>query len=266
MTSNDSVSLRGTSGIQRPPWGYTAMAGGHVTGNGTGTLIGNVYAAQGVACQGGINWGTSSMDCNVYAMQKFSVKGAATLHGQVTANEIQVTGTDNIEKKILSANVPLMEVPDLELDELYKIAQENGQVRDGGITASSKDYGAIPGGVLWIEGDATFNGAVNFEGCIIATGRLTFNGTVTHQRVGDFPSMVSRDASIKVNGHHTISGLMWANGDVALNGSGVVAGTIMARHDIRLNGAYGIVAYANSKPGTGDEDTREKVVITAWQK
>lgn len=254
------------------PWAYAVLVNGYIQHNGAGTVIGAVHVNNYLDCNGSLVWGTTNELCNVSAVSPskgFQVSGNATVYGTVKAPRIRVTGQENIQNKVVGPVDPIP-FPTLDLTPYYQIAVANGQVFNSLNLNGTVNWGRIPGGVRWINGNLIQNGSLNFEGCVIATGYIRFNGAVTQRRVGQLPAIVSRDSYIRVNGHHEIEGLVYAKSDVTWNGSGYIRGAVLVGGNMTFNGAYGNLYYAYCEPspnaGSTPPSQRDYVIISAWQK
>lgn len=255
------------------PWGHTILCNGYITHNGAGTCYGSVHANNYITCNGTIAWGSAGSNIYVSAHSSskgFRANGSATIMGTVQAPVITVNGTKNITTEIVS-DPGTVAFPTPDLTAYYNIAAANGQVFSSQSLNGSVNWGAIPGGVKWINGTFTQNGALTYSGCIIATGNITFNGSVNQTRVGDLPAIVSRDGTVKVNGSHTVKGLVFSKGDLTWNGSGTIDGAILVGGNMTFNGSYGLLAYTYSEPGDaggggGGGSGSDLVGVTAWQK
>ena len=253
------------------PWAHSIFCNGYITHNGSGTTIGSVHVNNYLQCNGSLTWGTSEVDCNVTACSSskgFKGNGTITIYGTVKAPVISVNGTDAIRTKVITA-VDVIPFPEIDLAPYYQIAEANGQVFSSQSPNGTADWGAIPGGVKWINGTLTQNGSLSWQGCVIATGNIRFNGTISQTRIGDLPAIISRDGEIRVNGAHTVNGLVYSKGDLTWNGAGTINGAILVGGNLTFNGTYGNIAYVYSEPGTVDGTSgtsKDHVAVTAWQK
>ncbi len=232
------------------PWAHSIFVNGNITHNGAGILIGSVRCNHTIKCNGAFIWGTDSHNCDVYAYTKFRANGVAVVKGTVYSPKIFVWGVDCIRNKVIGP-IELVEFPTLDLTPYYQIAQDHGQVYSGRTYNGVENWGEIPGGVRWYNGNVRFNGCLAYSGAIIATGYVQFNGVVVHSRVDDLPAVISRDSYIKINGADIFHGLIYAAGDIRLNGADLLEGSFLCGGNARFNGAYGQIAYSYSVPGTG---------------
>jgi hypothetical protein len=248
------------------PWGQTIFANGTITLNGSGTAFGRVHANVRVNQHGSVDWGLPDRSCDVSAVQSITVRGASTIYGTLKAPSV-VTSENSVITQVLQTSVPIIPMPEMDLTEMYNTAVANGQVYPGGNYNSNVTLANIPGGVAWFNGNVNFKKNIDFNGCVIATGNITFNGAMQAGRAGNLPLIISRDGSIRINGHHTLRGLIYSKGDIRLNGSGIIEGTMIAGGDITLNGSYGIITYESCiPPGHESEGSGEDIiVVSAWQ-
>ena len=258
------------------PWGYSVLANGYIVLNGQGTAFAYCHANSYITCNGNLEWGNGTSNVVVSSAnssQGFLANGQITVHGTVRAPKITINGNINIDHQIVT-NVATVTFPTPDLTSYYNIALANGQVNSSALTLNGNtSWGAIAGGVKWVNGAFTANGSLSYSGCIIATGNMTFNGVTTQTRVGDLPAAVSRDGTVVMNGSHTVEGLVFSKGDLTWNGQGSIAGSVLCGGNLTFNGSYGIVSYKYSEPGTaagggggGGSGGADKVGISAWQK
>ncbi|MFH0907251.1 MAG: hypothetical protein V1929_00610 [bacterium] len=244
------------------PWAHTLFVNGKATINGAGNCYGSVQCNQDMRVNGTFSWGIPGNPVDVYCCVGFRANGSSVLEGMVYAPSVNAAA--GVPRTIQA--VPTVAMPTLDLTPYYALAVANGQVFSGGTVSGS--IGTIPGGVRWYNGDATFNGGVNYAGCIIATGDINFKGGCTQTKVGQLPAVVSRDGSVTLSGSRTMQGLIYAYGDLTCNGSGTENGTIIVGGNMTLNGSYGLFTYDYSfpsLPGTAGS-TNCDVGVTAWQK
>lgn len=244
------------------PWAHTIFVNGYARLNGSGNCYGSVYCNQDVRANGSFSWGTVANPVDVYCAVEFRANGSSSLAGMVYAPSVSAPG--GVPRTIQA--VPTLAMPTLDLTPYYNLALANGQVYAGGTVSGA--IGAIPGGVRWYNGAATFNGGVNYSGCIIATGNINFKGGCTQTKVGDLPAVVSRDGSVTLSGSRTMQGLIYSYGDLTCNGSGQENGTIIVGGNMTLNGSYGLFTYDYSFPSLPGSSgtTNSDVGVTAWQK
>lgn len=253
------------------PWAYGVFCNGYVGFNGSSTLKGAVHVNNYLSCNGSIAWGSSAnpvyVECS--GAQGFSVNGASVITGTIKAPVINVNGT--VTTRVVGP-VPTIQLPALNLTSYYQTALANGQVVGSSITINNKqtwpNVASIPGGILWVNGTLTVKGGgnLNYNGCIIATGGITLNGSTSQTQVGNLPAFISRDGSIEMNGSQDLNGLIYAGGDIRMNGSGTLDGAIMSGGNILFNGSANItVNYVNANPDGTTQTTQDHVIITAWQ-
>lgn len=244
------------------PWAHTLFVNGRATVNGSGNCYGSVRCNQDFRANGTFEWGSPGNPVDVYCSVEFQANGVSTLDGMVYAPSISAPG--GVPQTVQA--VPAIAMPTLDLTPYYNLALANGQVFSGGTVSGS--IGTIPGGVRWYNGAATFNGGVNYAGCIIATGSINFKGGCDQTKVGQLPAVVSRDGSVTLSGARTMQGLIYSSGDFTCNGSGEENGTIIVGGNMTLNGAYGLFTYDYSFPSLPGTlgTTNSDVGVTAWQK
>jgi hypothetical protein len=254
------------------PWGYSVLVNGYITHNGAGTAFGKVHVNNYLTQNGSIEWGSDAdpMQVSCSGANGFIGNGSISIHGTIRAPQIQINGTEHVHQKLVQS-VPTVPFPTLDLTPYYQIALANGQVFSSQSPNGDVNWGLIPGGVKWISGTFSQNGSLSYQGAIIATGNITFNGSVTQTKYQQLPAIISRDGYVKVNGSHQINGLVYAKGDCTWNGAGHIYGSILVGGNLTFNGSYGNIYYDFSQPspdpagGGGGSGVSDHCVITAWQ-
>lgn len=257
------------------PWAHSIFVNGYMRCNGAGTLEGSVHVNNYFQQNGAATYGTVAQDCDisVCGAAGFDANGSVTVHGTVRAPVISINGTATIDEQIVGPvdTIPFPTLAD-KFIEYFNIASANGQVLEGNQKINgNQSWGAIPGGVKWINGTLTVNGGLTWDGCVIATGNITLNGgcSLVQSRVGDLPALMSQNGQIKVNGSHTVHGLMYSKGDLTWNGAGETRGSILVGGNLTFNGASDVIGYVYSEPGDpggGGTSLQDKIGVTAWQR
>ncbi|WFB37001.1 hypothetical protein P3T73_04410 [Kiritimatiellota bacterium B12222] len=156
-------------------------------------------------------------------------------------------------------NVPSLVLPFLDVEAFKSYAESNGTyfvgsqsigrswltadiLRRTGVNVTNNETHYAPdGGVLFVDGDVTVTSDMDFEGVIVATGNITFNGAATFTNPTDFPAMVSVDGNISVGAGASggVDGWVYAmNGSVYCSGGAGGLSGIIAAQDIRITGGY----------------------------
>jgi hypothetical protein len=225
--------------------------------NGNGTVVGDVTSSTGI---GGI--GNSSIDGDATGPD-FSGKYAAD-----AATEPDDPQAGPIIGDATFADVPLVQIPQLDLTPYYNWAADNGAViGDLGTITRTTDW-VIPGGVLWVNGDFRYSGSGNIIGAIIATGNIIWTGSGSQVKVDSNPSLISRDGSIDISGNGEFHGLIYApNGDFEKTGAGQVTGTILVGGTFTKGGGWEMLSYEDSTPVPPDSGTviGDVIGVAAWQ-
>lgn len=214
--------------------------------------------------------------------------GVQTIHGNVSssteidfphiegiANAPSVSGTVGTEKE--GAVSPVI-IPNIDLTPYYNAALASSAVSNNNVTLSGT-Y-SPPGGILWVNGDITFESGT-FTGCFIATGNIytgTGNGTYTFRPVNQYPTLVCRDGDMTWQGGNgslvDFQGLVYLKtGSLDKSGNGDVngLGSIIAAGGISKNGGWSGMLYQDSTPvppgggGTTNGPT-DQIGISAWYK
>ncbi len=242
-----------------PAFQYAICCGGQLDISGSVTVNGarlHSNNALTLSGSGAINAGqlaTSSVGISLDS-------GASRITGNVQAPAVgpadrlgQISGTKTV------AAVPTVQIPKLNLDRLYAIAQANGQVYNG--SQAWNHTFAPQGGVVWVNGSIQLTGSGTYSGAFIATGDIDMGAGASIQKVSDYPALASTAGSITLKGN-TVTGLIYVragNIDVqsssfTVNGSVICGGNVTGRGGWTLN-------YVDCSM----TDTASHVVITAWE-
>ena len=134
---------------------------------------------------------------------------------------------------------PVVEMPDF--SEILKMQAESaGQAYEGNKTFNGGHiYVDSP---IYVDGDVTVNGSrFTGNGCILATGSITFNGSNLNASTEDAVCFYSQNGDITINGSHAVlDGILYApEGSITMNGShqtinGRVIGDTVAFHGSNL--------------------------------
>ena len=129
--------------------------------------------------------------------------------------------------------------------------------------------------ILYVNGSITMASATALRLCIIATGDIQASGQVTLLQPATYPTLVSREGSIKLTGGSQVDGLIAAmgpSGDIQTTGGGNtpvnINGSLLVGGDFKDNGNWCI---HNSYSPTmmlappGSSITEDYTVIVAWQ-
>lgn len=264
----ENIPLITTNGLPPPtsPWAYGVFCNGYLSFNGSSTFRGSAHINNYFQGNGSVNWGSATnpiyFECS--GANGFSINGASTIIGTIRAPDINVHGTVS---SAIEGPVPTIAMPIIDLTPYYQTALANGQVFNSSTINNAQNWGTIPGGVRWYNGNLTVNGggSITYKGCVIATGNMTLRGSTTQTQIANLPAFISRDGSITMNGAHTINGLVYAGGNMTFNGSGSVAGALMAGGNMIFNGAASLVVnYVYSNPSGAQAGSQDHVIITAW--
>lgn len=223
-----NVGTLGTEGEDPTnPWRYAIFANGNLRLNGTPPAV-----------RGGM-----------HSNQEFRLNGVpSNVEGEVTARTFQWTGGQLPSDQIGTFHeIPFPQLTDPYFVELLKTAKDNGAFRGPG-TYRQSDLASLKGGVAWFTGDVTLHGSFTYNGILIVTGNITFQGS----------------------GTRTLSGLMFTPGHITANGSTTLylTGSMMSGGNILFNGAASIFTHSGVGPDDGEDGTEgeDKIVVSAmWE-
>ena len=112
FSAGTSTNGGGGSADPTSPWGQSVFVNGVLSHNGSGTAYGNVRCNQNIQCNGSLAWGSASNPCVVKCSGQFSGNGSINIRGSLTAPQIQINGSDQVQSKTIAA-VPQMAMPTL---------------------------------------------------------------------------------------------------------------------------------------------------------
>jgi hypothetical protein len=210
---------------------------------------------------GGLNAGTSVVFCNkeydmvgtsdiiayVYAAGGINRAGSSTITGNVRAPYI--AGSDKIYGVKTITSITPVKIPEVDPTPYYNHALANGQVFNSNQHFSGSASIAIPGGIIWVNGDFKRSGSGDFSGCIIATGDIDISGTGNYYKVNEFPLAWSISGKVDFSGHGNVTGLLFAmGGEFDKTGNGNVTGSIICKGNFRKTGGWDFLAYKKNIP------------------
>ena len=222
----------------------------------------------------------------VHANTAFSMNGGGVVNGYVSSSvEIGCVGNCDIigdatapawsgkfparvQGEATTADVPLLQIPQLDLTPYYNWAAEHGAVWNGDQHWSSSSDFVVPGGVMWVNGDFRYSGSGNIIGAVIATGDIIWTGSGSQVKVDSNPSLISRDGNIDIAGNGEFHGLIYVpNGDFEKTGEGQVTGTILVSGEFTKGGGWEMLTYEDSTPVPPDGGTiiGDVIGVSAWQ-
>ncbi len=217
----------GDDDVPPNPWRYAMFANGNLRLNGTPPTVRG----------------------HLHTNQEFRLSGnPRNIEGTVTARSFDWSGGQLPPQQIGTfREVPFPSLSDPYFVSLLGIAQANNAVRPGGRTYRASDFAGISGGVIWITGNATLHGSFTFNGVVVVTGKITFQGS----------------------GTRVINGLLYTPSSIEANGSTelYLTGSLMAGGNIEFNGASSIFTHGAVGPGGDEDDTptgEDRIVVTAW--
>lgn len=210
--------------------------------------------------------GSGVLNSDIESSISVELKGnAGAINGNVFAPEV-AGKTGKVSGSIVTTNVPMLGMPDLDLTPFYIYALNHGAVHEGSLTLSGS-Y-SCPGGILWVNGDLTVAGNGTMTGCFIATGDIKVTGGSTFIKVSDYPALVSRDGDIKATGGGDYRSLIYARiGNVEIGGGGAVRGSIVCGGNFKKSGGSTDFYYENVLPVPPyEEDGNAHLALSAWQR
>lgn len=255
-------------------YGYGILAGGEFEWLGTGTtyLVGATAHANGAMKITGSNrfQGTVTSSVRIWST------GSSDIEGDAKAPEFKGKTPGNVTGTATLGEVPVVELPELDLAPYHAAALAIGEVYDGEKHFSGASDIRPAGGIMWVNGDLRISGSGDMYGCFIATGDIRISGSGDQYKVECYPALISRDGDIDITGNSEFHGLIYAmNGEFRKSGNGRVVGSILCRKDFKKSGSWTGLIYEHSVPsppscGSGNTDTGGDTVLcnvpplTAW--
>jgi len=257
-----------TNGLSTNAFDYAICAGGTLSWAGNSDItLSNAW----LHCNSAYNAnGANKVKGNVSSSVGISLCGNAEITGTGVAPSI----SGNVGNPIIMP-VPLVPIPNIDLTPYYLAALANNQVFNGNRSLSGNV--APTGGIMWVNGNVYF-GNGTYTGCFIATGdiqiKTTGQGTVTFNKVANYPILVSRDGDITVKQAKTMTfnGLIYAKtGGFYKQGSGDVIGrgSIVVAGGFNKVGEWSGMLYEDSTPvppGISGPAESYIVAVSAWQR
>jgi hypothetical protein len=192
------------------------------------------------------------------------MSGSGDINGNIKSPLLSKSGSGKITGTTSLVAVPNVAIPVIDLTPYYNYALKNGQVFSGKTIVGSASV-AVPGGVMWVNGDFKYSGSGDVTGSIIATGNVDISGSGMFTAASTYPAIVSRDGNIKMSGSGKITGLIYARiGDIDKSGSGDVTGSIICGGDLDKSGSWNTLTYKNSAP-IPPECTGSNYVEIGWR-
>jgi len=259
----------GSGGTSSPiAWDKTLFAAGTLRMNGNGNVDGDLHSNDALTLNGSCD--ISPGPVNISSSTSIRINGGVTTPGTITAPSVTINGSKTSGMTVSEEAVPTVAAPDMTdlLNDYYNTAVANGQVLNGNQNINGNStWNNKPGGVVWINGRASFNGNFTYDCIVIATGNISMNGNCSYNGTsGETGGLVSRDGTISINGNSNVSGLLYAAGDVTLNGNVTLYGQIISEEDIRLNGNITVMSYTYSGPPIAPSDPSVDIIgVAAWQ-
>ncbi len=253
---------------ENDPFKYAAVCGGGGMtwgGNGSITITGApVHANTAFSMNGG-----GVVNGDVSSSVEIGCSGNCDITGDATAPAWSGKFPDRVQGDAITADVPQVPIPQLDLTPYYNWASEHpgAVIGDVGTIARSTDW-VIPGGVLWVNGDFRYAGSGNIIGAIIATGDIIWTGSGSQVKVDSNPSLISRDGNIDIAGNGEFHGLIYApSGDFEKTGAGQVTGSILVSGSFTKGGNWDMLCYEDSTPVPPDSGTviGDVIGVAAWQ-
>lgn len=125
--------------------------------------------------------------------------------------------------------------------------------------------------ILYVPGNIKISSSATVRICIIATGDIWIAGQATLQQPSTYPTLVSRDGSIKLTGGSSVEGLvaaMSSSGTVSTSGGGNtpvnISGAVVVGGTFKDSGRW-TIEHSTVELVPPDETTaQDNVVVVAW--
>ena len=255
-----------------PAFGYGIMTGGGLSWSGVGTLIGGKIHSNKTFELGG----NGQINGDVDSSDGIDVSGNANVSGTVTGSPVDLDNDPGTSKESASAlvvaDLPPVAFPEIDLTPYYNVAKANSQVLTGQTININSDT-VIPGGVLWLEGDASviISKDVTFTGMIVSTGNLKINSQGTMTAANGYPLIAVEDdgGDLDIQAQGEYNGLIYVKSGMKFTGGGDINGQIILKGDLQKGGNSDVTINVISLPPViPDDDTGDpgNIVVAAWQK
>lgn len=219
---------------------YVLAAGGNNqldagTGQSSGTITGDIYSAGNTQLDGPSSGGVLAITGNVQAGGSISSGSNVTVSGSQTPS--------------YSSSVTF---PTADFSYYQTIAQANGAYYAGNVTYnnSSPIPSAPTGGVIYVNGNITINGAQSTTACMVATGNIQISKSgsvypqITVTNANNYPAFLvggnfQYSSTGNGNGYLNVTGLLFTNGNIQFDSANhetfTLNGSMAARGNIQVN-------------------------------
>ena len=206
------------------------------TGQATGTITGDIYAAGPLTLDGPVGGNLLNVTGNVYGASTVSTSSSVTVSGSQNQNWTQTVS-----------------FPTVDFSYYQTIATTNGYYYNSDQTFSSGTLPGSPGGgVIYVNGNVTIQGTQNVTACIIATGNITIQKSgstyprVTVNEYTNYPALMTQNGSIAFtstgNGeaYLTATGLVYSGNNFSIDTGNhdaiTITGSVLAKGVIDTDG------------------------------
>ncbi len=140
------------------------------------------------------------------------------------------------------------------------------------VTWDGRDISLYPENtILYVPGNIKISSSTTVRISIIAAGDIWIAGQATFQQPGTYPTLVSRDGSIKISGGASIEGLvaaMSSSGTVSTSGGGNtpvnISGSVICGGEFKDSGNWTIQHSTVELVPPGETTSEDNVVVVAW--
>jgi hypothetical protein len=190
---------------------------------------------------------TININGHIYANNKIfyrntslvSINGNANANNTITGTPSSITGYSN------TGVADIAPLPVLDFDYWKSEAQASGTYYGGDYAFGDESLS----GIVYVDGDATINknSALSItNGCLVATNNIWGKDggsiIVTHASSASaaYPGLASQNGKITLDGGATITGLIYANGNIVLspikeNSDITIGGALISTNDIEID-------------------------------
>jgi hypothetical protein len=246
---------------------YAIVTGGDFVFRGCGSIVGSPTARMHSNSDIDIN-GDADTQVNVTSTTGVQV-GNNTVNGSITAPEVDLHKKASITEGSAEAEVPPIEIPDVDLTPYFNHAKKYGEVHNGFVTKSSYTPN---GGILYVIGDVEISGHAVIDGSIIATGNVKISGQVQIKpAAGRAFAIATESGDIDNTTSGRIEGLIYTkSGNYKQTANGVLYGQLIIGGEVQKGGNSDIIVYQQyipNPPGVGTAvPSKSLPLISAWQK
>ncbi len=193
---------------------------------------------------------------------KGSVSGQVTSAGTVDASG---GGTTVPTNGAFSSGVAEKTLDDpFDFNDWYVAATNNGIYHAGPVALS----GVLrpTNGVIYVNGDVTFNNGTDIIGCVVAKGNIEVHNSLTQTNFGPGLPAFLADGDILFRNRNSYFGTIYCTGDFSSDNQRVIIGVVIAEGAIEISNHFHLEAPEADVAWGPDGNADPDVEIGAWLK